>query len=251
MKAKFIIFLYLAACALFFNFTSIILTVNAQEELTGNNAEQKQLLVAWFKEPKAFPGHPLGIDENIFPSFDEQSRSALSKDSNRTHVTFKRINKKENIWELVPEKGYQMPLHIIHSKGTTEIVAASALLLGGTYTYKDLDKGQPIKIGKDVFLCLKEGDRIVKIGLQINVDAGLMPFSNIVSAVAGGKLNKAWVVQVLIAALQDKDFTVQREAVGVLSEMTGQNFGQDPAKWQEWWEKNNGKLKNESNKEGK
>jgi len=243
MKDKFIIFLYPAACALFFNFTST-LSVSAQEELTSNNAEQKQLLVSWFKEPKALPGHPLGIDENIFPSFDEQSRSALSKDSNRTYVTFERINKKENIWELVPEKGYQMPLHIILSlsEGTTEIVAASALLLGGTYTYKDLDKGQPVKIGKDVFLCLKEGDHIVEIGSQINVDEGLLPFSNIVLAEAHGKLNKTWVVQVLIAALQDKDFTVQREAVGVLSEMTGQNFGQDLAKWQEWWEKNKGKF---------
>jgi HEAT repeat protein len=57
----------------------------------------------------------------------------------------------------------------------------------------------------------------------------------------------AWVkdpraVEPLIEALKDKDTYVQQFAAKALKAITGQNFGQNPAKWQEWWEKNKGKI---------
>jgi len=45
----------------------------------------------------------------------------------------------------------------------------------------------------------------------------------------------------LIAALKDTDSSIRGNAEVMLRKMTGQNLGGDPAKWQEWWEKNKGK----------
>jgi len=47
----------------------------------------------------------------------------------------------------------------------------------------------------------------------------------------------------LIAALKDEDSFVRKSAAKSLEKISGQNFGEDPVKWQEWWEKNKGKYK--------
>ena len=51
------------------------------------------------------------------------------------------------------------------------------------------------------------------------------------------KMGKS-AVEPLITALNDKDPGVRWEAVEALGEITGKNFGEDPKKWQGWWEQN-------------
>jgi hypothetical protein len=34
----------------------------------------------------------------------------------------------------------------------------------------------------------------------------------------------------------------QYDVAEALGKITGQDFGKDPARWQEWWEKNKGKF---------
>lgn len=43
-------------------------------------------------------------------------------------------------------------------------------------------------------------------------------------------------VEPLIEVLKDKDSYVRGNAAWVLRAITGQDFGEDPIKWQEWWE---------------
>jgi 3-methyladenine DNA glycosylase AlkC len=43
-------------------------------------------------------------------------------------------------------------------------------------------------------------------------------------------------VPALIRALEDENVFVRRDAAGALTNITGQDFGQDAAAWQEWWE---------------
>jgi hypothetical protein len=45
-------------------------------------------------------------------------------------------------------------------------------------------------------------------------------------------------VDPLIAALKVEDSDIRREAAWALMDITDQDFGEDPAKWQEWREKN-------------
>jgi len=42
----------------------------------------------------------------------------------------------------------------------------------------------------------------------------------------------------LIAALKDSYPNIKEQAAEVLKKMTGEEFGTDPEKWQQWWEKN-------------
>jgi len=48
-------------------------------------------------------------------------------------------------------------------------------------------------------------------------------------------------IEPLINALEDKDWSVTWDAAEALHEITGQDFGKEPKKWQEWWEKNKAK----------
>mgnify|MGYP001578381448 CR=1 FL=1 len=50
-------------------------------------------------------------------------------------------------------------------------------------------------------------------------------------------------VEPLIEVLKDKDSLggFRGNAAWALRAITGQDFGEDPAKWQEWWEKNKAK----------
>ncbi|MBT9131552.1 MAG: 50S ribosomal protein L7 [Syntrophomonadaceae bacterium] len=45
-------------------------------------------------------------------------------------------------------------------------------------------------------------------------------------------------VEPLIAALRDKNWHVREKAAEALEKITGRIFGEDPVKWQEWWEEN-------------
>jgi hypothetical protein len=41
----------------------------------------------------------------------------------------------------------------------------------------------------------------------------------------------------LIATLKDRHFSVRIGAAKALWEITGENFGENHAKWRKWWEK--------------
>jgi len=59
------------------------------------------------------------------------------------------------------------------------------------------------------------------------------------AAVALGNLGDLYAaenaIDPLIAALQDQKAAVRDEAAGALAKLTGENFGQDPKGWQQWW----------------
>lgn len=56
------------------------------------------------------------------------------------------------------------------------------------------------------------------------------------AAEALGKIGVKEAVPALIKALEDEDKYVRGEAVRALKKITGKDFGEDPSKWQEWWE---------------
>lgn len=63
-------------------------------------------------------------------------------------------------------------------------------------------------------------------------------YVKVMAAWALGKIKDRRAVEPLIAALGDKIKDVRKEAALALKEITGEDFGQEPAKWQEWWGKN-------------
>ncbi len=58
------------------------------------------------------------------------------------------------------------------------------------------------------------------------------------AAWALGEIKDLRAVEPLIDALRDEIKDVRKKAALALQEITGKDFGKDPAKWQEWWEKN-------------
>ncbi|MFQ5976389.1 MAG: HEAT repeat domain-containing protein, partial [Candidatus Hydrothermarchaeales archaeon] len=62
------------------------------------------------------------------------------------------------------------------------------------------------------------------------------------AAEALGEIKDPRAIQPLIAALKDEDSRVQEQAALALEGITDQDFGEDPVKWQEWWEENKGKF---------
>jgi len=52
------------------------------------------------------------------------------------------------------------------------------------------------------------------------------------------KIKTPYAVEPLLFALKDKDLVVRELAARVLRVTTGQHFGEDYAKWQEWWSNN-------------
>jgi hypothetical protein len=50
------------------------------------------------------------------------------------------------------------------------------------------------------------------------------------------------LVEPLIELLESEETRVRWAAIVGLHNITGQNFGEDAPKWQEWWGKNKGKL---------
>ena len=49
-------------------------------------------------------------------------------------------------------------------------------------------------------------------------------------------------VRPLIALLKDEDSWVRERAARGLKTITGKGFGEDPKKWQEWWELSEGEF---------
>ena len=66
---------------------------------------------------------------------------------------------------------------------------------------------------------------------------------SVIRALAGVKDNN--VEACLAIALRDGDPNVRANAAWALKEITGKDFGEDPRKWQEWWQKNKGKPDND------
>jgi len=58
------------------------------------------------------------------------------------------------------------------------------------------------------------------------------------AASALGEIKEPRAVEPLIAALSDESHGVRKSAPLALREITGKDFGKDPARWQKWWEKN-------------
>ncbi|MDO8137783.1 MAG: HEAT repeat domain-containing protein [Candidatus Brocadiales bacterium] len=58
------------------------------------------------------------------------------------------------------------------------------------------------------------------------------------AAKALGKLKDSRAIEPLIASFEDEKRYLGRDAIEVLRKITGKDFGDDPKKWQEWWEKN-------------
>ena len=58
------------------------------------------------------------------------------------------------------------------------------------------------------------------------------------AAFALGKINQPQATEPLIAALKETDPDLRKESAKALSRITGQDFGESPADWQKWWEKN-------------
>jgi HEAT repeat protein len=62
------------------------------------------------------------------------------------------------------------------------------------------------------------------------------------AACALGKIENRLAILPLIIALKDKESNVRKWALSALVELTQQDFGQDPVKWREWWEKNRDRI---------
>jgi len=58
------------------------------------------------------------------------------------------------------------------------------------------------------------------------------------AVMALGEIRDPRVVEPLIAALKDENGNVRRNAAEALGKITGKEFGEDPDRWHEWWEKN-------------
>jgi len=55
------------------------------------------------------------------------------------------------------------------------------------------------------------------------------------------KLGNTQGIEFLITALEDEGKSVRVAAAEALEKITGEDFSEDPVKWQEWWEKNKAK----------
>jgi HEAT repeat protein len=76
-------------------------------------------------------------------------------------------------------------------------------------------------------------DQAIDVLLQLTKD----PQPSIRSGVAQilGDFNEPRVIETLISLLQDQDSLVKSYAAYSLANLTGQDFGQDYVKWNEWW----------------
>jgi hypothetical protein len=63
------------------------------------------------------------------------------------------------------------------------------------------------------------------------------PYTRRRAAASLGNLQDLRAVEPLIKSLRDEDAFVQKYALESLVKITGQQFGNDPKKWQEWWRK--------------
>lgn len=81
------------------------------------------------------------------------------------------------------------------------------------------------------------GDKgVVPVLIEVLQGPAQGPRSGAASAL--GKIKDTQAIPALINALDDKDEVVKNTSAMALEKMTGQNFGKDKLKWQEWREKN-------------
>lgn len=66
---------------------------------------------------------------------------------------------------------------------------------------------------------------------------------SVIKALARVKDNN--VKTCLAIALRNRDPNVRANAAWAWKEITGENFSEDPRKWQEWWQKNKRKTNND------
>jgi hypothetical protein len=57
---------------------------------------------------------------------------------------------------------------------------------------------------------------------------------------------KGEAIRILLGSLGAEDPTVRQTAAQQLSQLTGENFGEDAAAWKEWWSRNKGRFQAES-----
>lgn len=81
----------------------------------------------------------------------------------------------------------------------------------------------------DLVLCLNDSDPTIRAKAAI-------AFGEAAGRYSSFRFN---FVEPLISALEkDVDSNVRQEAANALEKITGERYGEDPLKWQEWWEKN-------------
>lgn len=66
-----------------------------------------------------------------------------------------------------------------------------------------------------------------------------------------GEINNSISIAPLIQALSDRDPDIGAKAAGLLKAITAQDFGQDSASWQAWWDNNKNTFEERSNLEKK
>lgn len=106
-------------------------------------------------------------------------------------------------------------------------------------TLKDKNQNVPVRMMVAKALGRTKDPRAVEPLIAALKDENSDVRSNVAKAL--GEIGKPGI-EALIAALKDEDSEVRWKAVLALGVITGQNFGLDPAKWQEWWEENKGKF---------
>lgn len=123
-------------------------------------------------------------------------------------------------------------------------VPAISFLIGILHDWTRVEwKNGPYPYKKWTFPGYEAGIALVKIGgaavepliatLKNNEDSFVR--KNVAWAL--GEIKDKRAVEPLIAALKDKDLSIRSEAVITLCDITGQDFGVDPLKWESWWEK--------------
>ncbi len=85
---------------------------------------------------------------------------------------------------------------------------------------------------------IKIGNLSLKPMVSVLADIHLSSSVRKELAKALGELRNSNAVEPLITILKDENRRVRASAAKALKKITGQNFGEDTIKWQEWWDKN-------------
>jgi HEAT repeat protein len=118
--------------------------------------------------------------------------------------------------------------------GTNRITAANALdELGWQPDSSEFEAAYLAAKGKwDE--CVKIGALAVK-PLIVALDKAFYA-TRLKAAEALGQIGDTQAVEPLIATLKDEEEGIRKAAAEALTTITGRNFGEDAARWQEWWE---------------